>query len=365
MPACASCGAENAETAKFCSECGTALAVAVAAREERKVVSVLFSDLVGSTAAAERLDPEDVRARLTPYHEQVRSEIERFGGTVEKFIGDAVVGLFGVPAAHEDDAERAVRCAIAIHEAIGELNEADPSLELELRVGVNTGEALIHLDADVRAGEGVAAGDVMNTAARLQAAAAPGRVLVGEPTWRATRHAIDYREAAPVDAKGKAKPVAAWEALAARSRLGVDVAQHGPTELVGRRRELDLLLDALARVREERETQLVTLVGVPGIGKSRLVFEVLAAVNEQPDLVYWRHGRCDRLRPSPPGVASSRVLPRSGRSCSSSRICTGQTTSCSTSSSTWSSGRAAFRCSSCAPPDPSLSSGGRTGEAGS
>jgi class 3 adenylate cyclase/tetratricopeptide (TPR) repeat protein len=293
MHTCPNCGTENSETAKFCSECGAPFGpVAVAVREERKVVSVLFADLVGSTAAAEGLDPEDVRARLGRYHERARTEIERFGGTVEKFIGDAVVGLFGVPAAHEDDPERAVRAAIAVHEAIAELNEGDPSLDLEIRIGITTGEALVRLDADVRSGEAAAAGDVMNTAARLQAAAAPGAVLVGEPTWRATRHAIDYRKVTPVEAKGKAKPVAAWQARAARSRLGVDVTQRGPTELVGRRRELDLLLDALARAREERETQLVTLVGVPGIGKSRLVFEVLGVVNKQPDLVYWRQGRC-------------------------------------------------------------------------
>ena len=137
MPACPSCGSENAETAKFCSECGTPLVRSTSrSREERKVVTVVFADLVGSTARAEQLDPEDVRAILAPYHERLRHELERHGGTVEKFIGDAVVGVFGAPVAHEDDPERAVRAALAIQEAIAELNEADPALELEVRIGV-------------------------------------------------------------------------------------------------------------------------------------------------------------------------------------------------------------------------------------
>jgi class 3 adenylate cyclase len=144
MRACPSCGFENTDTAKFCSECGTALAAApISRREERKVVTVVFADLVGSTARAERLDPEDVRAILAPYHDRLRHELERYGGTVEKFIGDAVAAVFGAPVAHEDDPERAVRAALAIQDAIGELNESDPALELEVRVGVNTGEALV------------------------------------------------------------------------------------------------------------------------------------------------------------------------------------------------------------------------------
>ena len=251
----------------------------------------MFADLVGSTARAERLDPEDVRAILTPYHERLRHELERHGGTVEKFIGDAVVGVFGAPVVHEDDAERAVRAALTIQDAIAELNEADPSLELEVRIGVNTGEALVALGARPELGEAMVAGDVMNTGARLQAAAPPGAVLVSEPTQRLTARAIEYSEVEHVAAKGKAEPLASWIAIAPRARFGVDVFQKGRGPLVGRERELELLAAALSRARAEQEPQLVTLVGVPGIGKSRLVYELWRIVDEDPELIFWRQGR--------------------------------------------------------------------------
>src|SRR5947207_2203452 len=197
-------------------------------RKERKVVTCLFADLVGFTARAESLDPEDVEAILRPYHERLRSELERFGGTVEKFIGDAVMALFGAPIAHEDDPERAVRAALAIRDWARE--EGD----VEVRVAVNTGEALVSLNARPEAGEGMASGDVINTAARLQAAAPVNGIIVGETAQRATRHAIDYRELEPVAAKGKSDPIAVWQAQAARSRFGVDVAHEARAELVGR-----------------------------------------------------------------------------------------------------------------------------------
>ncbi len=250
------------------------------------MVSVLFADLVGFTSRAERLDPEEVRAVLQPYHAHLRAELERHGGTVEKFIGDAVMALFGAPVAHEDDAERAVRAALAIRDW------ATEDGGLELRIAVTTGEALVHLDARPTEGEGMAAGDVVNSAARLQSAAPVNGILVGETTYRATRDAIEYREAEPVEAKGKAAPIAVWEALQARARFGVDVRQHGAAALVGRDRELALLADTLARVRAERAPQLVTLVGVPGIGKSRLVHELFGIVDADPDLISWRQGRC-------------------------------------------------------------------------
>jgi class 3 adenylate cyclase/tetratricopeptide (TPR) repeat protein len=263
-----------------------------AAREERKVVTVFFADLVGFTGRAEQLDPEDVRAMLTPYYARLRSEIERFGGTVEKFIGDAVMAVFGAPAAHEDDPERAVRAALAVREAVQELNEANPALDLHVRIAVNTGEAVVSLGARVTEGEGMVAGDVVNTAARLQTAAPVDGILVGETTYRATERVVAYRDCEPVEAKGKAEPIRVWEALEARSRHGVDVAQRGGAELVGRRQELDLLLEALARVEKERTPQLVTLVGVPGIGKSRLVWELARAVDEDADrFIVWRQGR--------------------------------------------------------------------------
>jgi class 3 adenylate cyclase/tetratricopeptide (TPR) repeat protein len=259
-------------------------------RRERKVVTVLFADLVGFTSRAEALDPEDVEAILRPYHERLRSELERHGGTVEKFIGDAVVALFGVPAAHEDDPERAVRAALAVQDAISVLNESHPDLALQVRIGIGTGEALVALEARPVEGDHTASGDVMNTAARLQQAAPTGGVFVSEPTYRATRDAIEYGEAEAVEAKGKAEPVRAWPAVAPRSPLGVDVVQRGPSELVGRESELRLLRDALDRARRERSPQLVTLVGVPGIGKSRLTFELLSSLGQ--DDVVWRQGRC-------------------------------------------------------------------------
>jgi class 3 adenylate cyclase len=253
-------------------------------QRERKVVTVLFADLVGFTSRAESLDPEDVHAILRPYHERLRSELERHGGTVEKFIGDAVMALFGAPAAHEDDPERAVRAALAIREAMAEDGR------LNVRIAVTTGEALVTLGARPSHGEGMAAGDVVNTAARLQSAAPVNGILVDESTYRATRDRIVYAETEPVAAKGKAEPVAVWEAREARSRFGVDTVQAG-APLVGRRRELDLLTGALARAREECSPQLATLVGVPGIGKSRLVYELWRLVEADPEIIHWRQGR--------------------------------------------------------------------------
>src|SRR2546428_5609816 len=286
MKACAKCGHENQDGARFCSNCGAALGEDLA-REERKVVTVLFADLVGFTARAEAMDPEDVRAVLAPYHARLRTELESYGGTVEKFIGDAVVALFGAPVAHEDDPERAVRAALAIRDWI-----VEQAQDLQVRIAVTTGEALVTLDARPSEGEGMAAGDVVNTAARLQTAAPPNGVLVGDTTRLATRDAIEYRESASVEAKGKAAPIRVWEAVQARSRFGVDVSQRARSPLIGRDRELGLLVSTLKRVLEERSPQLVTLVGVPGIGKSRLVFELFEHVDADPNLlVTWRQGR--------------------------------------------------------------------------
>jgi class 3 adenylate cyclase/tetratricopeptide (TPR) repeat protein len=249
-------------------------------------VSVLFCDLVGSTARAEKLDPEDVSRALASYHDRVRHELERFGGTVEKFIGDAVMAIFGAPVAHEDDPERAVRAALAIREWA--LDEPD----VEVRIGITTGEVLVALEARPERGEGMASGDVVNVAARLQSAAPVNGILVDEATFHASDRAITYREAEPVVAKGKAEPVAAWEAEEARSRFGVDVQRAARTPLVGRQRELRMLRESFDRVREEREPQFVTLVGVPGIGKSRIVFELSEALEADPEFITWRQGRC-------------------------------------------------------------------------
>ncbi len=247
-------------------------------------MSVVFVDLVGHTSRSESADPEDVRARLAPYHARARDELERHGGAVEKFIGDAVMAVFGAPVAHEDDAERAVRAALAVRDAMVEHG-------LDVRVAVNTGEALVALDARAAEGEALVVGDVVNTASRMQSAAPVNGVLVGAATHRATDRVIAYAEAEPVVAKGKSEPVAVWVALGPRARVGVDVVQHGGAALVGREGELRLLRDAFERTRSERATQLVTLVGVPGMGKSRLVWELFRHIDAEPDVVWWRQGR--------------------------------------------------------------------------
>src|SRR5689334_9128681 len=252
---------------------------------ERKVITVLFADLVGFTSAAEQLDPEDVADILRPYHERLRYELERWGGTVEKFIGDAVMALFGAPVTREDDPERAVRAALAIRDWIAEEGE------LQVRIAINTGEALVNLAARPELGEGMAAGDVINTASRLQSAAPVNGILVGEAAYRATSARIEYREHESVEAKGKDAPIPVWEVLQARARFGVDLAPETQTPLIGRERELDQLVDALERVRRERTSELVTLIGVPGIGKSRLLGELFNRVESGDELTYWRQGR--------------------------------------------------------------------------
>ncbi len=285
MAACGRCGQESQELARFCAFCGAPLGFDLVGHEERKVVSVVFVDLVGHTARSESADPEDVRAILAPYHQRVRAELERFGGKVEKFIGDAVMAVFGAPIAHEDDPERAVRAALAVRDAF-----ADDSLDV--RIAVNTGETLVSLEARPEAGEAMVAGDVVNTAARLQSSAPVNGVLVGAVTRRATERAIEYRDAPAVVAKGKAMPVPCAEALRPRARHGVDVSQHGGATLVGRESERRLLVDAVDRAGRERSLQLVTLVGAPGMGKSRLVWELYRELEARQGLVAsWRQGR--------------------------------------------------------------------------
>src|SRR4051794_5815725 len=285
MQLCQSCGRENPDEAKFCGSCGAPLSTEPS-RHERKVVTVLFCDLVGFTNRAEAMDPEDVRALLSPYHSRLRSELERFGGTVEKFIGDAVVAVFGAPTAHEDDPERPIRAALAIRDWAREEGG------VEVRIAVNTGPALVSLDADTGRGEGSVAGDVINTAARLQVAAPVNGVLVGEQTRRATRGIIQFAEHPPVDAKGKADPVPVWEAVQIGRRLGSAAELEPKAPFVGRERELHLLRDAFDRARHEHEPQLVTLVASPGAGKSRLVHELSRLLDADPEHITWRQGRC-------------------------------------------------------------------------
>jgi class 3 adenylate cyclase/tetratricopeptide (TPR) repeat protein len=276
---------------KFCPHCGAPLATTRGV-DERKSVTVLFCDLVGFTNASDQADPEDVKARIGPYHSRLRAEIQRFGGTVEKFIGDAVMAVFGAPVAHEDDAERAVRAGLRIIEAINELNQESPGLDLQVRVGINTGEAVVALGARPDQGEGMVTGDVVNTASRLEGAAPAGAVFVGDTTYRTTETVFDYEPLKPLTVKGKNQPISVWRATAARARLGTDLTKIHTTHLVGRDLERRLLQDTFERTVRDRSVQLVTIVGEPGVGKSRLVAELLRFVDDWPDLVRWRQGRC-------------------------------------------------------------------------
>ena len=255
-------------------------------------MSVLFCDLVGFTAASESADPEDVRARIRPYHASLRHELERYGGTVEKFIGDAVMAVFGAPIAHEDDPERAVRAGLRILEAIAELNEAEPGLKLQVRVGVDTGQVVVALDARPEQGEGIVAGDVVNTAARIQAAAPVNSVAVSRETFLQTERVFVYESLAPVEAKGKSEPVRLYRAVEARARFGSDLIRTQETLFVGREVEKTLLQGLFDRCVRDSGFELVTLVGEPGVGKSRLCAELFRYTDERGELIRWRQGRC-------------------------------------------------------------------------
>ncbi|MGI8478330.1 MAG: AAA family ATPase, partial [Gaiellaceae bacterium] len=288
MRVCPSCAEENPDKAKFCLECATSLVEAPTPGEERKTVTVLFCDLVGFTARSDQADPEEVRATIAPYHRMLRSEIERFGGTVEKFIGDAVMAVFGAPVAHEDDAERAIRAGLRILEVLG----ADGDDALSVRIGINTGEAVVTLGARAEQGEAIVTGDVVNTASRLQGAAPVDAIVVGEATFDATAHLFEFEALDAVTVKGKSDPLPIWRPLAARSRFGVDLHDTDTTAFVGREDELAMLTGALRRATRAESCQLVTIVGEPGVGKSRLVAELLRHVDELDELISWRQGRC-------------------------------------------------------------------------
>ena len=326
---CSRCGTELPAGARFCSSCGAPVA-GLPAAEERKFVSVLFVDVVGSTAHADGADPEDVRDRNQLYYREVRDRIERHGGTIEKYVGDAVMAVFGAPLARSDDAERAVRAAISILEGIAALNERDPSLDLQVRAAVCTGEAIVSVD--VAPADALATGDVVNTAARLQSAAPTGRVVVGAETYRLTRHAFDYQELEAVDAKGKRDPVQAW--LVERSLVAPAERPTSTTPLVGRDREVLLIRTVWDRAVTAGSPHVVTVVGPAGIGKSRLA----------------RGGRCRRSRREASaacgdGACRTRSRRRTARS---ARSCVGRRASTRTTASRWpdrSSGRSSARSS--------------------
>jgi len=273
MTVCASCGAENRDEARFCDSCGVSLEVVAATRELRKTVTVLFCDVTGSTELGEQLDPESLRRVMARYFEVAREVVERHGGTVEKFIGDAVMAVFGVPVVHEDDALRAVRAAAELRDALGPLNQelADAyGTRLDLRTGVNTGEVVTGTE------ERLATGDAVNVAARLEQAAQPGEILVGDETFRLVRDAVEVEPVAPLELKGKAGPVPAYRLLSVGAG---DVATRQTVAMVGRERQRQLLDDAFANVVGERACHLFTVLGTAGVGKSRLVAEFLESID--------------------------------------------------------------------------------------
>jgi class 3 adenylate cyclase/tetratricopeptide (TPR) repeat protein len=265
MVACPRCGAENREGARFCDSCAASLLATAPLREERKVVTVLFCDVTGSTELGEKLDPEALRALLAEYFERMKTIVESHGGTVEKFIGDAVMAVFGVPVLHEDDALRALRAAV-------EMRAAFPGLGVRARIGVTTGEVVAGTE------ERLATGDAVNVAARLEQAAQPGEILIGDETLRLTRDAVEVDALEPRALKGKAKPVAAYRLLAVRGEAGV--ARHLDAPMVGREREQRLLASVWERIVSERTCQLFTVLGPAGVGKSRLAAEFLASLDD-------------------------------------------------------------------------------------
>ena len=270
---CASCGAENRDGARFCDSCGATLAEAAPAREVRKVVTVLFCDVSGSTALGERIDPESLRRVMARYFETAKAIVERHGGTVEKFIGDAVMAVFGVPTVHEDDALRAVRAADELRGGLDELNdelESGYGTRLELRMGVNTGEVVTGTE------ERLATGDAVNVAARLEQAAQPGEVLLGEETYRLVRDGVEAEPTAPVEAKGKADPLAAYRLVSVQAEAP---GRRHEAPMIGREQQRELLEGAFANVVSDRSCHLFTILGTAGVGKSRLAQEFLARVD--------------------------------------------------------------------------------------
>src|SRR4051794_1550781 len=292
--ACPNCGTVNPPKAKFCLECatpltatapaGAAIAPGASGKSERKLVSVLFADLVGFTPFAEERDAEDVRDTLSKYFDLARDIIERYGGTVEKFIGDAVMAVWGAPVIREDDAELCVRAGLELVEAVPALGNG-----IQARAGVLTGEAAVTIGAT---NQGIVAGDLVNTASRLQGAAPPGTVLVGEQTQRATAAAIAFEPAGDQVLKGKQSPVPAWLAIRVVAERGGRNRSDGlEAPFVGRTEEMRLLKDMFQATGREQRLRVMSVMGPGGIGKSRLAWEFLKYVDGLIDTVYWHSGR--------------------------------------------------------------------------
>lgn len=295
---CPSCGVASPAGQRFCGNCGsplTAESPATAAQPaadptERRLVSVLFADLVGFTKLSESRDAEEVRALLSRYFDTCRRLIELYGGTVEKFIGDAVMAVWGTPTATEDDAERAVRAALDLVAAVSALGQEVGAEELRARAGVLTGEAAVNLAA---VGEGMVAGDLVNTASRVQSAAEPGSVLVGEATRRASERAVVYEDAGSFELKGKEGETQLWKAMRVVSGRGGELkSERLEAPFVGRDRELQRIKDLFHACADEKRAQLVSITGIAGIGKSRLAWEFYKYFDGIAQFVYWHRGRC-------------------------------------------------------------------------
>ncbi len=288
MQTCPSCGRENPEDFTFCPGCGRALTPPPPGREVRKTVTVVFCDVTGSTALGEQLDPESLRDVQSRYFESMRAAIERHGGTVEKYIGDAVMAVFGIPQLHEDDALRATRAAADMREALATLNkelERDRGVTIQVRIGVNTGEVVAGASATDPA---IVTGDAVNVAARLEQHAAPGEVLLGEPTYRLVREAVEAEPVDPLELKGKTERVPAWRLLGVREVVSA-VPRRLDSPMVGRERQLAQLRQAFEAAEGDAACQLFTLLGPAGVGKSRLVEEFVSDVGGRAENL---RGRC-------------------------------------------------------------------------
>ena len=292
MTPCTNCGAESPPQFSYCGYCGTALVraeqSAAPVHETRRQVTIVFSDLKGSTALGERLDSEALRQVITRYFEEMSAALERHGGTVEKFIGDAIMAVFGMPTAHEDDALRAVRGALEMKERLEVLNvelEKNWGVTLANRTGVNTGTVIASSEAGTR--QRLVTGDTVNVAARLEQAAPAQEVLIGEPTYRLVRDYVEVEEVEPLELKGKSERVPAYRLLSVTEGAGT---RRHTLPLVGRERELALLSGLLEDAVAQRACRLVKVVADAGTGKSRLIEEVMALATERGGVAL--RGRC-------------------------------------------------------------------------
>ncbi len=288
MVVCPNCGEENPAKFRLCGYCGTALAPALPPQEERKTVTIVFSDLKGSTNLGEALDPESLREVMTRYFDSMTAVLRRHGGTIEKFIGDAIMAVFGLPKLHEDDALRATRAAFEMTQALAHLNaelQATYGVELANRTGVNTGEVVA---GDSTSGQRLVTGDAVNTAARLEQAAPTNEVLIGELTYRLVRDAVEVEAVEPLELKGKAERVAAWRLVSvSRAVEGFNRRQDAP--MVGREKEMASLSELFAKAREVRGARMATVIADAGVGKSRLIREFVEVCDADTTVV---RGKC-------------------------------------------------------------------------